>query len=64
MPFGVVSEVSRGMGVVDGVVIIKWEVAVLGVNLGHPIVTIGDGDALFANYFGEILFPAVVPCGR
>ena len=24
-----------------------------GVNLGRPIVTIGDGNALFPNYFGE-----------
>jgi len=56
MPFGVVSEVSRGMGVVDGVVIIKWEVAVLGVNLGHPIVTNGDVDMLFPNYFGRTYY--------
>ena len=41
MPFGMVSGVGRGMGVLDGVVIVKKEVAVLGVNfnLGHPIVT-------------------------
>ena len=37
-----VSEVVRGMGVLDGVVIIKWEGAVLGVNLRHPIVINGD----------------------
>jgi len=30
------------MGVLDGVVIVKGEGAVLGVNLGHPIVTNGD----------------------
>ena len=36
---------------IDGVVIVKGEGAVLGANLGHPIVTNGDGDALFPNYF-------------
>jgi len=30
VPFGVVSMVSRGMGVLDGVVIIEGEKAVLG----------------------------------
>jgi len=39
-----------------GVVIVKGERAVLGVNLKRPIVTSGDGDALFPNYFGEDLF--------
>ena len=42
MLFGMVSGVSRGMGELDGVVIIEGEWAVLGVNLGHPIVTSGD----------------------
>ena len=42
MPFGIVSGVSRMMGVLDGVVIIEGEGAVLGVNLGHPTVTNGD----------------------
>jgi len=42
MPFGVVSGVGRGMGALDGVVIIEKEGVVLGVNLGHPIVTSGD----------------------
>jgi len=28
----------------------------LGVNVGRPIVTNGDGDAIFPNYFGEDLF--------
>jgi len=36
--------------------IVEGKEAVLGVNLGHPIVTNGDGDALFPNYFGEDLF--------
>ena len=39
MPFGVVSEVGREMGVLDGVVFVEVEGAVFGVNLGHPIVT-------------------------
>jgi len=41
MPFGGVSGVGRGRGVLDGVVVIKGEAAVLGVNVGHPIVTNG-----------------------
>ena len=39
MPFGVVSGVDRGMGVLDGVVIVEGEEAVFGVSLGRPIVT-------------------------
>ena len=39
MPFGVVSGVSRMMGVLDGVMIVEVEGAVLGVNLGRPTVT-------------------------
>jgi len=30
------------MGILDGVVIVKGEVAVLGVKLEYPIVTNGD----------------------
>jgi len=41
MPFGMVSGVSREMGVLVEV-IIEWEGAVLWVNLGPPIVTNGD----------------------
>ena len=41
MPFGVVSGVSRGMGVLDGVEIVQGKEAVLRVNVGHPIVTNG-----------------------
>jgi len=57
MPFGVVST----MGVLDGVEIVE-EGAVLGVNMGHPIVTNGTlqhiyvasgvATRLFPNYFG------------
>jgi len=42
MPFGVVSGIGRGMGVLDGVVIVEGEGAVLVVNLGRHIVTNGD----------------------
>jgi len=49
------SGVCRWMGVLDGVVIVEREGAVLGVNVGHTIVTDKDGDALFPNYFEEIL---------
>ena len=42
MLLGMVSGVSRGMDVLDGVMIVKGEGAVLGVNLGCPIVTSGD----------------------
>ena len=59
MPFGVVSGVGLGMDALDGVVIVEGEGAVLGVNLGRPVVTIGDSvaplcesDALLPNYFG------------
>jgi len=37
-----VSGVGRGMGVLDGVVIIEGDGIVLGVNLEHPIVTNGS----------------------
>jgi len=39
MPFGVVSGIRLGMGVLDGVVIVEGKGAVLKVNLGCPIVT-------------------------
>jgi len=42
MPFGVVSGVGPGIGVLDGVEIVEGEGAVLGVNVGHPIVINGD----------------------
>ena len=58
MPFGVVNGVSRGMDVLDGGGDRRRKGAVLGMNLGRPIVTncIWNGDALFPNYFGEDLF--------
>ena len=51
MSFGVVSGVGRGMGVLDGVVIVEGEGAVLAVIVRRPVVTNGDGGALFQNYF-------------
>jgi len=42
MPFWVVSGVSIGISVLDGVMIAEGEGAVLGVNLGRPIVANGD----------------------
>ena len=52
MPFGVLSGVGRRMGVLDGGGDRRRLVAVFGVNVGRPIITNGDGDALFPNYFG------------
>ena len=52
MLFGVVSEVGLGMGVLDGVVIVEREWAVLVVNLGRPIVTSGA----FATRSSQITF--------
>ena len=45
MPFGVMSGVGRGMGVLDGLVIVGGQGALLGVDLGRPIVTNEDFDA-------------------
>jgi len=44
MLFRVVSGVGRGIGILDGwtVEIVEMEGSVLGVNLGHPLVTNGD----------------------
>jgi len=42
MPFKMVSGVGRGMGVLDGGDGRRTERAVLGVNLGRPIVTNTD----------------------
>jgi len=44
------------MDVLDGVMIIEGEGTVLGVNLGHLIVTNGDfATRLFPYYFGQDL---------
>ena len=57
MSFGVVSRVGREMGVLDGMVIVYGEWAVLGVKLGRPIATNEDFTTrLFPNYFGQCLF--------
>jgi len=52
-----VSGVSRGMRVLDEVVIVEGEGTVLGLNLERPIATNGDfATRLFQNYFGQYLF--------
>ena len=50
MPFGVVSRVGLGMGVLDFDGDRRSEGAVLGVNLGRPIVTNGA----FATHCSQI----------
>jgi len=62
MPFGVVSGVGQGMGVLDGGVDLRMGRGSFRDEFGRPIVTSGDGDALFPNYFGEdlLLFAVVV----
>ena len=57
MPFGMVSGVGWGIDVLDRVVIVKGEGAILGLNLKRPIVTNGDlATRLFPNYYGQYLF--------
>ena len=46
MPFGVVSWVGRGMSVLDGGGDRRRRGGSFGVNLGLPIATNGDSDAL------------------
>jgi len=65
MPFGMVSGVGRGMGVLDGGSNRRRGKGSFGVNLGRPIVTNGDSaaelcesDVLFPNHFGRTC------CGR
>jgi len=66
MPFTVVSGVDQGMGVLDGMVIVKGEGAVLGVNLGHPtgdfVAQLCESNMLFPNYFGEDLLTVRTFC--
>jgi len=42
MPFGVMGRLGPRMSQLDGVAIVRWEGAILGVDVGHPIVTNGD----------------------
>jgi len=56
MPLGIVSGVSRVMGILDVGVDRRRGRGSLGVNLGRAIVTNGDFAArLFPNYFGQDL---------
>jgi len=56
MPFGAVSGISRGMGVLDRGGYRQREGAVLGVKLGRPIVTNeAFTTQLFSNYFEDLL---------
>ena len=56
MPFGVMSGVGRGIGVLDGGGDRRRGMAVLGVDLGRPIVTNGAFvTRLFSNYFEDLL---------
>ena len=62
MPFRMVNEVCRGMGVLDGVVIVKGKRQFfLGGDLWRPIITNGtllhscESDALFSSYFEDLL---------
>ena len=51
--------VRRGMDVLDGAGDRRMERGQFGDKFGRPIVTNGDGDALFPNYFGEDLLRSV-----
>ena len=60
MPFGIVSGVGRGMGVLDGGGDRRKKRDSFGAESGRPVVTYGDfvarlceSDALFPNYFGK-----------
>jgi len=48
-----VSGVGRGVAVLDEMVIVEGEGTVLGINVGRHIITNGDSDILFPNYFEE-----------
>jgi len=52
VPFGMVSGVDRKMGTLDAVGDRRWGRRSFRVNLGRPIVTSENGDALSPNYFG------------
>ena len=55
MPFGVVSGVGRGMGVLDRGGDRRREGTVLGVKLKRPIVINGAfATRLFSNYFEDL----------
>ena len=52
--------VRRGMGVLDGVIIVEGEGAAFGLILGRPIVTNGEfATRIFPNYFAQYLLEVV-----
>jgi len=55
MPFGMVSEVSRGMGVLDGVVIVKGNGQFWGEFGASHCKQWGLCDTLFSSYFHDLL---------
>ena len=56
MPFRVVSGVGRWMGVLEEMVIVEGEGAVLWMNLGRPIVISGVfATWLFSDYLEDLL---------
>jgi len=56
MPFRMVSGVGRGMGVLDGGENRQREGIVLGVNVGHPIVT----NVILCVRGGDVALPKLV----
>jgi len=62
LPFWVVSGIGLGMGVLDGVVIVEGEGAVLGEFGASHCNQWGLCDALFSNYFEDLLFKRFPLC--
>jgi len=63
MPFGVVSGVGLGMGVLDFGGDRRTGRDSIGVNLGRPIVTNGAFcDALFSNYVEDLFTIQTLTC--
>jgi len=64
MPFGVVSGVSRGMGVLDGGGYRQRERTLLGMKLKRPVVTNeAFATRLFSNYFEDLFSVGMGPMG-
>ena len=54
LPFVMVSGIGREMGVLDGDGYSRREWAILGLNLGRPIVSNGDCDAALSKLFWAV----------